>query len=197
MAAPNANPILLVDDDPATRELIAGLLERAGFPTRLASTGEEALAAVGRSRPLLVILDVRLPGVSGYEVHHELRSRFGDELPIIFISGERVESLDRAGGLLLGADDYVVKPFAPDELVARVRRLVARSTSTGAARQGPRLTHREGEVLGLLANGLSQPEIAKELFISPKTVATHIQHVIKKLGVHDRTQAVAAALNGG
>jgi len=197
MAAPNANPILLVDDDPATRELIAGLLERAGFPTRLASTGEEALAAVGRSRPLLVILDVRLPGVSGYEVHHELRSRFGDELPIIFISGERVESLDRAGGLLLGADDYVVKPFAPDELVARVRRLVARSTSTGAARQGPRLTHREGEVLGLLANGLSQPEIAKELFISPKTVATHIQHILAKLGVHSRAQAVAVAHRDG
>jgi DNA-binding response OmpR family regulator len=126
MAAPNANPILLVDDDPAMRELIARLLEQAGFPTRHASTGEEALAAVGRSRPLLVILDVRLPGVSGYEVHHELRSRFGDDLPIIFISGERVESLDRAGGLLLGADDYVVKPFGVAELMARVKAVLRR-----------------------------------------------------------------------
>jgi DNA-binding NarL/FixJ family response regulator len=197
MSAPNANPILLVDDDPATREMIAGLLEQAGFPTRHASTGEEALAAVGRNRPLLVILDVRLPGVSGYEVHHELRSRFGDDLPIIFISGERVESLDRAGGLLLGADDYVVKPFAPDELVARVRRLVARSSSAGPASQGPRLTQREGEVLRLLANGLNQPEIAKELFISPKTVATHIQHILAKLGVHSRAQAVAVAHRDG
>ena len=196
MAAQNTNPILLVDDDPAMRELISGLLEQAGFPTRHASTGEEALAAVGRSRPLLVILDVRLPGVSGYEVHHELRSRFGVDLPIIFISGERVESLDRAGGLLLGADDYVVKPFAPDELVARVRRLVARS-SAGPAREEPRLTQREGEVLRLLANGQSQPEIAKELFISPKTVATHIQHILAKLGVHSRAQAVAVAHRDG
>jgi DNA-binding NarL/FixJ family response regulator len=194
---PNTNPILLVDDDPTMREMIAGLLEQAGFPTLEASSGEEALAAARRSRPLLVILDVRLPGVSGYEVHHELRSRFGDHLPIIFISGERVESLDRAGGLLLGADDYVVKPFAPDELVARVRRLVARSASAASARQGPKLTGREGEVLRLLASGLGQPEIAKELVISSKTVATHIQHILAKLGVHSRAQAVAVAHRDG
>ena len=194
---PNANPILLVDDDPTMREMIAVLLEQAGFPTLQASSGEEALAAARRGRPMLVILDVRLPGVSGYEVHHELRSRFGDDLPIIFISGERVESLDRAGGLLLGADDYVVKPFAPDELVARVRRLVTRSASASAARQGPKLTGREGEVLRLLASGLGQPEIAKELFISSKTVATHIQHIPAKLGVHSRAQAVAVAHRDG
>jgi DNA-binding NarL/FixJ family response regulator len=194
---PKAIPILLVDDDPTMREMIAGLLEQAGFPTLQASSGEEALAAARRGRPLLVILDVRLPGVSGYEVHHELRSRFGDGLPIIFISGERVESLDRTGGLLLGADDYVVKPFAPDELVARVRRLVARSASAGAARSGPKLTGREGEVLRLLANGLDQPEIAKELVISSKTVATHIQHILAKLGVHSRAQAVAVAHRDG
>jgi DNA-binding NarL/FixJ family response regulator len=194
---PKAIPILLVDDDPTMREMIAGLLEQAGFPTLQASSGEEALATARRGRPLLVILDVRLPGVSGYEVHHELRRRFGDDLPIIFISGERVESLDRAGGLLLGADDYVVKPFAPDELVARVRRLAARSASAGAARQGPKLTGREGEVLRLLANGLDQPEIAKELVISSKTVATHIQHILAKLGVHSRAQAVAVAHRDG
>ena len=198
MATSNASPILLVDDDPAMRDLIAGLLEQAGFPILHASTGEDALTAVGRSRPLLVILDVRLPGVSGYEVHHELRSRFGDDLPIIFISGERVESLDRTGGLLLGADDYVVKPFAPDELVARVRRLVARSASSSeATREEPKLTPREGEVLRLLADGRAQPEIAQELFISSKTVSTHIQHILAKLGVHSRAQAVAVAHRAG
>ena len=194
----DSNPILLVDDDPAMRELLVGLLEQAGFPTREVASGEEALAAArGGRRPLLVILDVRLPGVSGYEVHHELRSRFGDDLPIIFISGERVESLDRTGGLLLGADDYVVKPFAPDELVARVRRLVARSEAARANKKGPTLTGREGEILRLLANGLDQPEIAKELFISSKTVATHIQHILAKLGVHSRAQAVAVAHRDG
>jgi two-component system nitrate/nitrite response regulator NarL len=191
------NPILLVDDDPAMLNLLSSLLDQAGFPTRQVASGEEALTAVRRGRPLLVILDIRLPGVSGYEVHQELRNRFGEELPIIFISGERVESLDRTGGLLLGADDYVVKPFAPDELVARVRRLVARSAPARASTYGPKLTGREGEVLRLLANGLAQPEIAKELFISSKTVASHIQHILTKLGVHSRAQAVAVAHRDG
>ena len=191
------SPILLVDDDPAMRNLLSSLLDQAGFSTRQAASGEEALTAVRRGRPLLVILDIRLPGVSGYEVHHELRNRFGAELPIIFISGERVESLDRTGGLLLGADDYVVKPFAPDELVARVRRLVRRSAPAQTNTHRPRLTGREGEVLRLLADGLAQPEIAKKLFISPKTVASHIQHILTKLGVHSRAQAVAVAHRDG
>jgi DNA-binding response OmpR family regulator len=134
------------------RNLLSSLLDQAGFPTRQVASGEEALTAVRRGRPLLVILDIRLPGVSGYEVHHEFRNRFGAELPIIFISGERVESLDRTGGLLLGADDYVVKPFAPDELVARVQPprhalrsgadQYTRATARGARRRGPAATRR-------------------------------------------------------
>ena len=190
------NPILIVDDDPAMRELLSSLLDQAGLPTRQAATGEEALAAARRQRPRLVLLDVRLPGVSGYEVCRELRERFGEQLPIVFISGERVEPFDRAAGLLLGADDFVVKPFAPDELLARVRRLVARFTPPAAKADRPKLTRREGEVLNLLANGLAQPEIAKELVISSKTVSSHIQHILAKLGVHSRAQAVAAVHRG-
>ena len=192
----NVNPILIVDDDPAMRELLSGLLDQAGFPTRQAATGEEALADTRRERPRLVLLDVRLPGVSGYEVCRELRARFGEELPIVFISGERVEPFDRAAGLLLGADDYVVKPFASDELIARVRRLVARFTPPAAEADRPKLTRREGEVLHLLANGLDQPEIAKKLVISSKTVSSHIQHILAKLGVHSRAEAVAAVHRG-
>ena len=190
------NPILIVDDDPAMRELLSSLLDQAGFVTRQAATGEEALAYTRRERPRLVLLDVRLPGVAGYEVCRELRERFGEELPIVFISGERVEPFDRAAGLLLGADDYVVKPFAPDELIARVRRLVARFDQPKAEGERPKLTRREGEVLQLLANGLAQPEIAKELVISSKTVSSHIQHILVKLGVHSRAQAVAAVHRG-
>ena len=189
------SPILLVDDDPEMRMLLSTLLERAGFTTRQAPNGEEALAAAHRERPRLVILDIRLPGVSGYEVFRQLRDRFGAELPIVLISGERVESFDRAAGLLLGADDYVVKPFAVDELIARVRRLVGGSSP--AATDGVKLTGREEEVMHLLASGLGQREIAKQLVISSKTVASHIQNILAKLGVHSRAEAVAYAHRSG
>jgi DNA-binding NarL/FixJ family response regulator len=184
--------ILIVDDDEACRTLLASLFERVGFETREAKSGGEALAAVREGRPAVVILDVHMPDMSGYEVCRELRDRFGQDLPIVFLSGTRVESYDRAAGILLGADDYVVKPFDPDELLARVRRLASRSARRPSS-VGYDLTRREREVLRLLAAGISQDEIARRLFISPKTVATHLQRVISKLGVHSRAQAVALA----
>jgi DNA-binding NarL/FixJ family response regulator len=101
--------------------------------------------------------------------------------------------LETITGLLIGADDYVVKPFAPDELVARVQRLLGRSHAPSQSRGLSRLTKRELEVLGLLAEGKSQPDIADELVISLKTVGTHIEHILSKLGVKSRAQAVALA----
>jgi DNA-binding NarL/FixJ family response regulator len=151
---------------------------------------------VGREEPALVVLDVHLPDISGYEVCRELRDMFGERLPILFLSGARTESYDRVGGLLLGADDYLVKPFAHDELLARVRRLLARSARDDEARQYD-LTVREREVLEHLAAGQDQPTIAKELVISEKTIATHIQHILGKLGVHSRAEAVALAHRHG
>jgi len=183
--------ILIVDEDEDCLALVSSLLTRIGFETREASGGIEALDAVGAGRPLLVILAVELADVSGYEVCRELRDRFGQELPIVFLSATRVESYDRAGGILLGADDYVVKPFDPDELLARVRRLAARGERRPTADYD--LTPREREVLRLLADGVGQDEIAVRLFISSKTVATHIQRVLAKLGVHSRAHAVAVA----
>jgi DNA-binding NarL/FixJ family response regulator len=100
-------------------------------------------------------------------------------------------------GLLIGADDYVVKPFAPDELIARVRRLVFRPGSDDPGVLGTKLTRREQEVLQMLASGLTQQQIAKQLVISSSTVASHIEHVLEKLGVHSRAQAVALALRSG
>jgi DNA-binding NarL/FixJ family response regulator len=201
--------VLVVDNDPLFRASVREPLERAGFDVLEADDGEAALGAAARRKPELVLLDVCLPGASGYEVCRELRDRFGDTLGIIFVSGERTDSIDRVSGLLLGADDYVVKPFDPDELLARVRTVVRRvskprktsngnghgnghATSSHAAAEAE-LTPRELEVLQLLAEGLTQTEIARQLVISPRTVGTHIQNLLGKLGVHSRAQAVALA----
>ncbi len=189
--------VLVVDDDENLRELVTTLLERAGYPTLGFESGEEILA-FPMGRPALVILDVRLPGLSGYEVCRELKDLFGSSLPVLLVSAVRIEAFDRAAGLLIGADDYMVKPLDPDELIARVRRYLAPHPRGTEADAGVELlTPRELEVLRLLAGGMDQREIAQRLVISPKTVATHIQHILAKLGVHSRAQAVAAAHRHG
>jgi DNA-binding NarL/FixJ family response regulator len=174
-------------------------LEGAGLGVSEAGEASEARAAVGSRMPDLVLLDVRLPHTSGYEVYRELRDRCGDALPIIFVSGERVDAYDRVAGLGLGAEDYLVKPLDTDELVARVSRsLKPRGNGHGdetseASTPLDELTQRELEVLMLLGDGRSSKEIAADLVISPRTVGTHVQHILGKLGVSSRTQAVAIA----
>ena len=193
--------ILVVDGDRTCRRLVTGLLRRIGHETREAKTGPEALEAAIRERPALVILEVNLDEVSGYDVCRELRDDFGSEIGIIFLSGQRTTPADRVAGLLVGADDYIVKPFDPDELLARVRARLRRplgQNNTGAPPSvGASLTTREREVLQLLAQGLNQTEIAATLVISPKTVGGHLQRVLAKLGVHSRAQAVAVAHQHG
>jgi two-component system nitrate/nitrite response regulator NarL len=192
------NRVLVVDDDAAFRDFVVTLLDRVGCVTREAARGDDALDILAEFEPDLVLLDVNLPGVTGYEVCHELRRRFGSACAVLFLSGMRVEALDRVAGLLIGADDYIVKPCDSDELVARVRAQLRRIDGgvrgpRPAADGSARLTERESEVLTQLAWGRTQTEIAAELVISPKTVATHIQRVLAKLGVHSRAQAVALA----
>ena len=184
--------ILIVDGDRQSRTLISRVLKRVGYSTYEAETGEEALAAAKQERPALVVLEVLLPGVSGFEVCRELKDEFGEALPIVFVSGTRTESGDRVAGLLVGGDDYLVKPLDPNELLARVRRLLPARLAGGNTTR--KLTTREIDVLSLLVEGLSQPEIAERLFISPKTVGKHIEHILPNLGVHNRAQAVALAV---
>jgi DNA-binding NarL/FixJ family response regulator len=146
----------------------------------------------------LVLLDVRLPSASGYEVFRAIRDR-DSGLPIMFVSGERTDPYDRTVGLLLGADDYLVKPFDPDELIARVRRSIRRRKERKPARGDviAELTPREREVLALLAAGSSTKEIGRKLVISPRTVSTHVQHILAKLDVSNRARAIALAHRAG
>jgi DNA-binding NarL/FixJ family response regulator len=194
----SSGPILIVDDDRGFRAYVAELFENVGYRTEQLETGAAVLAAALAERPVAVVLDVELPDLNGYEVCRELRDYFGDDVPIVFVSGQRFDALDRSAGLLLGADDFLAKPVDAGELIARIRRLVERrppggtaSTSNGSL---DGLTTREHEVLNLLAQGCRQDEIARRLVISPKTVATHIQRILVKLDVHSRAQAVALAL---
>lgn len=129
-----------------------------------------------------------------------MRHKHGDDLAIVFVSGDRTDPADRVAGLLVGGDDYLLKPTDPDELIARVRRLLARAAP--AAEPAPRnglseLTRRELEVLRLLADGLDQTAIAEQLVFSRATVATLIQRILRKLDVHSRAQAVALAYQEG
>ena len=184
--------ILIADSDRQSCMLISHVLNRPGYTTYLAKTGEEALAAAKRERPVLVIVEPLLPGVSGYEVCRELKDEFGETLPIIFVSRDRTEPGDRVAGLLVGGNDYLVKPLDPNELLARVRRLL--SSALAGERTARELTRRELDVLSLLVEGLSQPEIAAKLFVTPKTVGKHIEHILAKLAVHSRAQAIAVAV---
>jgi two-component system, OmpR family, alkaline phosphatase synthesis response regulator PhoP len=121
--------ILVVEDEPGISRLVRDYLERAGFAVASASTGEEALAQARARRPALVVLDLGLPDRDGLDVTRDLRQVAN--VPIVMLTARGDES-DRIVGLELGADDYVVKPFSPKELVARVRAVLRRSESSAS-----------------------------------------------------------------
>ncbi len=117
--------VLVVDDEPTIAEVVARYLERAGYDARVASDGLTAIALAGEERPDLVILDLMLPGIDGLEVMRRLREGDHRRVAVILLTARGEES-DRVIGLRLGADDYVVKPFSPAELVARVDAVLRR-----------------------------------------------------------------------
>jgi two-component system OmpR family response regulator len=126
--------ILIVDDDAHIRQVLAFALGKAGMKTSEAEDGEAALKAVQRERPDLVVLDINMPRMDGLEVCRRLRS--DGDVPILFLSS-RDDEIDRVLGLELGADDYVVKPFSPREVVARVGAILKRG-GRGLAQAGPK-----------------------------------------------------------
>jgi len=195
--------ILVVDCDKAALSLVAAQVARLGLACIAVDSSEAALAVVEDDEPALAVIAVELPGLNGLGLMQALQEMFVS-LPVILTSSKHVDPIGRAAGLMLGADDYLVKPLDPAEVAARMRRSLRRSDRS--VDEGPSadptnhtddLSRREREILLLLAEGKSEPEIAAALVLSRKTVATHIQNMLRKLGVHSRTQAVAAAYREG
>ena len=124
--------ILIADSDAASRELLAGVLDRAGYAVIQVATGIGVFEAMLDAHPDLVILEVDLPDLTGYDVCHALRDRFGEQLPILFLSESRTDPLDRVAALMIGGDDYLVKPVSSTDLLPRIQRALIRSRALGA-----------------------------------------------------------------
>lgn len=133
-------PVLVVEDEPAIAETIVYALESDGFQVVHAGTGREGLAALKDANPRFVVLDVGLPDITGFDVCREIRKE--SEVPILFLTA-RENEIDRVVGLELGADDYVVKPFSPRELTARIHAILRRFERGSS---GPEITEERGNV---------------------------------------------------
>jgi DNA-binding response OmpR family regulator len=202
--------VLVVDDEPTIAEVVARYLERAGYGATVASDGPSAIEAAGRIRPDLVVLDLMLPGLDGLEVMRRLREQDPERIAIILLTAKGEES-DRVAGLRLGADDYVVKPFSPAELVARVD-AVLRRIDTSPSQEAPleladmtidpsarrvfvrgeeaQLTQREFDVLLFLARHPGQVFSREQLmdavwqysfYSDTSTVTVHIRRLRAKI----------------
>ncbi|MDD2852864.1 MAG: response regulator transcription factor [Desulfuromonadaceae bacterium] len=142
--------VLIVEDDRNTAALVAAYLEREGFATKVVHDGGLALQAAGDCNPVFVILDVMLPNMTGWEICSTLRKC--SEVPVLMLTA-REEEVDRVAGLAMGADDYVVKPFSPRELVERVKAILRRSraasppASTTISCDGLELDHEKHRVI--------------------------------------------------
>jgi DNA-binding response OmpR family regulator len=130
-----SNLILIVEDEPSIAEVVGLYMKRAGYQTLTAADGKSAMTLLERHLPDLVILDLMLPEVDGLTIARWLRER--SDVPIIMVTSRREEA-DRIAGLELGADDYVVKPFSPQELVSRVRAVLRRADKSSAHGEGER-----------------------------------------------------------
>jgi DNA-binding response OmpR family regulator len=130
-----SNLILIVEDEPSIAEVVGLYMKRAGYQTLHAADGKSAMTLLERHMPDLVILDLMLPEVDGLEITRWIRER--SDVPIIMVTSRREEA-DRIAGLELGADDYVVKPFSPQELVSRVRAVLRRADKSSTRGEGER-----------------------------------------------------------
>jgi DNA-binding response OmpR family regulator len=215
--------ILVVDDERKIRELVRAYLERDGYAVLLAGTAQRALELASRATPDLVVLDLMLPDLPGEEVARSLRAL--GEVPIIMLTAKAGEE-DRIGGLRLGADDYLVKPFSPRELVARVQAVLRRS---GGEVEGPasfdsgrlvldrarrqvrvegasvELTRSEFDLLATLAGSPGRVFSRYELITKvqgydfdgyERTIDAHVKNLRRKLGDDPRQPRYVATVTG-
>jgi len=196
---------LIVDDHAAIREGVKMILARDREISVIGecASGDAAIEMAERRRPDVILMDVRMRGMDGFEATRKITGAHPGMAVILYTAhGERGLL---AEGLDCGARGYVLKDAPPDDIVRAVKRvaeggayvdptLASELVSPKATERMPALSTREREILGLLANGFSNPDIAARLFISPETVRTHVRNAMAKLEADTRTQAVALAL---
>lgn len=203
--------ILVVDDHTLFRRGLVGLLaEMEGFKVvGEASNGQDALTMVESQRPDIVLLDVNMPEMNGIEALAILRKR-GLDLPVLMLTISQFEE-DLIGAIRAGANGYLLKNAEPETLRQTIKQVVAgkavlapelmeqvfRLVRSGQYDPANLLTEREVEVLRLLAQGLTTAQTGSEMFISENTVKTHIRHILEKLDVSNRAEAVARATQLG
>ncbi len=205
--------ILLVDDDITLRTALARYLTNRSYTVQDAGSGEQALIAFAENPADVVVSDIIMPGIDGFEFCRQLRaSREGQIVPFIFLSS-RGEVEDRIQGHAIGADDYMVKPFEPRELLAKVeshlnrvqrislevRRLVSQAPVNKAEVEKPilPLTPAEERVFWEVVQGYTNRQVGNRLFISPRTVQTHLSNILSKLSLENRSQLVRYAYERG
>ena len=188
--------IALVEDDEAVLRSLSMLLAKRGYPVKAYGSAEQFLAALIENPPLCVVSDIRMPGMSGLELHQTLK-RSNPALPVILITGHgdiamAVEAIKQ------GAFDFIEKPFDDDQLMARIqeaiqsgqRMRVEQEEKTNLAKRMAELSPRQVEVMQLVADGLSNKEIAFKLQISPRTVENYRAWVMEKMGASNLADLV-------
>ncbi len=198
--------ILVIEDEAKLRGHTAELLKLDGYEVAEARNGREGVEKARATPPDLIVCDITMPEMNGHRVLETLRGEPRTaHVPFIFLTGWG-EREDQRTGMNLGADDYLVKPVVPDELLASVRARLRRAASSAPASKRPAgeatpaqleplgLTPREAEVLFWVARGKTNDEIATVLGIGLTTVKKHLESTYAKLGVENRTTAAAMAL---
>lgn len=198
-----AKRLLVVDDDPGLLLAVSETLRTEGYDVKTARRGAEALVIVAQILPDLIISDIRMPGMDGYQLVRNLRSNARTRLvPIVFLTAKD-EIADRIQGFRTGVDAYLTKPFEPEELVAIVQGILNRVERThsdlarlfGEKEDDPRafirdeeLTDAEWRVAEAVARGLSNKEIAAELKLSLRTIEGHISRILDKKSLNNRVE---------
>jgi len=209
--------VLVVDDDPLALKVLSRHLSQHGYRVCTATSGKEGLRLFAEEQPDVVVSDVVMPEMNGFEFCRQLRQQRGGELvPFIFLSS-RGELGDRIQGYEWGADDYIIKPFEPLELVAKIEAQIERSRRTqleilrliqqqnsAKAETAPRprlaelkLTPAEERVFREVVQGYTNKQIGERLCISPRTVQTHLTNILSKLSLENRSQLVRFAYERG